>query len=62
MESRKMLKTIAPTANSIPGMMTDPPPTPTSPERKPAPTPIAMTRRMRRRVSGWESALAIFLP
>ncbi len=61
MESRKMLKTIAPTLGDT-SVATRPPPTPTSPERKPAPTPVAMTRRMRRRVSGWESVLAIFLP
>ena len=51
MESRKMLKTIAPTLGDT-SVATRPPPTPTSPERKPAPTPVAMTRRMRRRVSG----------
>ena len=54
MESRKMLKTIAPTLGDT-SVATRPPPTPTSPERKPAPTPVAMTRRMRRSVRDWVS-------
>ena len=37
------------------GTMTRPPPTPKSPERNPAPTPVAMTRRTRLTVMRWES-------